>query len=146
MCRKHCGKRRKCWLPAFSPFPTMFSKDFFLGVVKSRDCVAKGELLSQVTPSVAEEAPKPAVEKMEEATVTGRPLTPGSASTKEALAKLVNNRMHVSDFYLLPLTPCFDDPDREAFLKTLDEMEKMQVTSICSVSTILAHLQSSLET
>ena len=26
--RKHCGKRRKCWLPAFSPFPTMFSKAF----------------------------------------------------------------------------------------------------------------------
>ena len=23
--RKHCGKRRKCWLPAFSPCPTMFS-------------------------------------------------------------------------------------------------------------------------
>ena len=22
---KHCGKRRKCWLPAFSPFPTLFS-------------------------------------------------------------------------------------------------------------------------
>ena len=22
---KHCGKRRKCWLPAFSSFPTMFS-------------------------------------------------------------------------------------------------------------------------
>ena len=22
---KHCGKRRKCWLPAFSPFPTMVS-------------------------------------------------------------------------------------------------------------------------
>ena len=21
---KHCGKRRKCWLSAFSPFPTMF--------------------------------------------------------------------------------------------------------------------------
>ena len=27
--RKHCGKRRKCRLPAFSPFPTMFSKDLF---------------------------------------------------------------------------------------------------------------------
>ena len=26
MNRKHCGKRRKCWLPAFSLFPTMFSK------------------------------------------------------------------------------------------------------------------------
>ena len=26
MVRKHCGKRRKCWEPAFSPFPTMFSK------------------------------------------------------------------------------------------------------------------------
>ena len=23
--RKHCGKRRKCWQPAFSPFHTMFS-------------------------------------------------------------------------------------------------------------------------
>ena len=22
---KHCWKRRKCWFPAFSPFPTMFS-------------------------------------------------------------------------------------------------------------------------
>ena len=22
--RKYCGKTRKCWLPAFSPFPTMF--------------------------------------------------------------------------------------------------------------------------
>ena len=22
---KHCGKRRKCWQPAFSPFPTAFS-------------------------------------------------------------------------------------------------------------------------
>ena len=24
--RKHCGKRRKCWSSAFSPFPTMFLK------------------------------------------------------------------------------------------------------------------------
>ena len=23
--RKHCGRRRKCWLPAFSPFSIMFS-------------------------------------------------------------------------------------------------------------------------
>ena len=23
--RKYCGKSRKCWLPAFSPFPTVFS-------------------------------------------------------------------------------------------------------------------------
>ena len=22
---KHCGKRRKCWLPAFCTFPTIFS-------------------------------------------------------------------------------------------------------------------------
>ena len=26
---KHCGEMRKCWLPAFSPFPAMFSKGFF---------------------------------------------------------------------------------------------------------------------
>ena len=36
--RKHCGKCRKCWLPAFSPFPTVFSKGFCLKVIKSRDC------------------------------------------------------------------------------------------------------------
>ena len=39
--RTHCGKRKKCWFPAFSPFPTMFSKTLFLSVVKS-DCVVKG--------------------------------------------------------------------------------------------------------
>ena len=39
--RKYCGKRRKCWLPAFSPFPTMFSKGLFPRVVKSRDCGVK---------------------------------------------------------------------------------------------------------
>ena len=35
------GKGRKCWLPAFSPFPTVFSKDFILRVFKSQDCVVK---------------------------------------------------------------------------------------------------------
>ena len=38
---KHCGNRRKCWLPAFSPFPSMFLKGF-LKVVKSMECVVKG--------------------------------------------------------------------------------------------------------
>ena len=28
------GKRRKCWLPAFSPFSTMISKGIFLWAVK----------------------------------------------------------------------------------------------------------------
>ena len=27
---KYCGKRRKCWLPAFSLLPTMFTKPFLL--------------------------------------------------------------------------------------------------------------------
>ena len=35
------GKRRECCLPAFSPFPTVFSKAFFCRVVKSWDCVVK---------------------------------------------------------------------------------------------------------
>ena len=39
--RKHCGKRRKCWLPAFSPFPTMFSTVLFPRVIKIRNCVVK---------------------------------------------------------------------------------------------------------
>ena len=40
--KKHCGKRRKCWLPAFSTFPTMFLNGFYFRVVKSLDCVVKG--------------------------------------------------------------------------------------------------------
>ena len=32
--RKHCGKRRKCWLQAFSPSPTMFSNASSFTVVK----------------------------------------------------------------------------------------------------------------
>ena len=44
MGRKHGGKRRKCWLAAFSPFPSMFSKDFLLRVVKTKDYVVKGLL------------------------------------------------------------------------------------------------------
>ena len=39
--RKYCGKRRKCCLPSFSPFPTMFSTGFLYKVVESRDCVVK---------------------------------------------------------------------------------------------------------
>ena len=37
---KHCGKRKKYWFPAFSPFPTVISIAF-LRVVKSWDCVGK---------------------------------------------------------------------------------------------------------
>ena len=33
---KHSEKMRKCWLPAFSPFPTMFSNSFFLRSFKVR--------------------------------------------------------------------------------------------------------------
>ena len=40
---KHCEKRRKCWLPAFSPFPTIFSRAFFFKDVKSRDSVVKSQ-------------------------------------------------------------------------------------------------------
>ena len=39
--RKHCGKRKKCWLPAFSPFLTMFSKECFFKVIESWKCVVR---------------------------------------------------------------------------------------------------------
>ena len=41
--RKRCGKKRKCWLSAFSPFPKMFSKGFFyfIGGVKTHYCEGK---------------------------------------------------------------------------------------------------------
>ena len=39
--RKHCEKRGKCWLPAFSPFLTMFSKASFTWALKTRDCLGK---------------------------------------------------------------------------------------------------------
>ena len=35
------GKRRKYWSPAFSPFPTVFSKAPFFRVIKSRKCVSE---------------------------------------------------------------------------------------------------------
>ena len=34
-------------LPAFSPFPPMFSKGFFVRVVKSQDCMVKSEFMRQ---------------------------------------------------------------------------------------------------
>ena len=34
-------KRRKCWLPAFSPFPIMFLKYLFHRVLESQECVVK---------------------------------------------------------------------------------------------------------
>ena len=36
--RKHPGKRGESWLPAFSPFPTMFLKGFLYRVMKSPKC------------------------------------------------------------------------------------------------------------
>ena len=43
---EHCGKRRKCWLPASSPLPTMFSKAVVSRGVKSRDCVVTSALFT----------------------------------------------------------------------------------------------------
>ena len=43
MGRKHCGKRRECWFPAFSPFPTMFSKGLLVRIFLSRDCVVESK-------------------------------------------------------------------------------------------------------
>ena len=44
---KNCGKIRKCWLPVFCPFPTMFSKGQLFRVVKSHDCVVKSKILDK---------------------------------------------------------------------------------------------------
>ena len=38
-------KKSKQWLPAFSPFPTMFFKAVFVRVAQSRHCVVKGEIV-----------------------------------------------------------------------------------------------------
>ena len=35
------ARRNKCWEPAFSPFPIIFSKAFSVRVNKNRDCVVK---------------------------------------------------------------------------------------------------------
>ena len=39
--RKHYGKRRKCWLPASSSFPVMFSKGSQFRVMKGQDHVVR---------------------------------------------------------------------------------------------------------
>ena len=43
--QKTLWERRKCWLPAFSPFHTIFSKDFFYRLVKNRNSVVKSGTL-----------------------------------------------------------------------------------------------------
>ena len=40
--RKQRGNRRNCWLPAISPFPTVFSKDLYCRHIKARACLGKG--------------------------------------------------------------------------------------------------------
>ena len=37
-------KGKKCWVPAFSPFSTIFSKAFLSRNVKSWDCVVMGKV------------------------------------------------------------------------------------------------------
>ena len=49
--RKRCGKRRKCWLPAFCPFPTVFSQACFLKFVKSQQCTVGLKPASRVNPT-----------------------------------------------------------------------------------------------
>ena len=41
--RKHCGRRRNCSLRAISPFPSVFSKDWYNKHVKTRACLGKGK-------------------------------------------------------------------------------------------------------
>ena len=38
-----CGKRRKCWLPAFSTFPTLFSIGFLLSHGHRKSSTVKSE-------------------------------------------------------------------------------------------------------
>ena len=40
---ENCVKRRKLWLPAFSPFLAICSKAFFIRIMKTRDCLVKGD-------------------------------------------------------------------------------------------------------
>ena len=48
--RKHFGKmkKKKCWLPAFSTFPTTFLKAVCFRVIKGRDCVEKSKLFTSL--------------------------------------------------------------------------------------------------
>ena len=34
--------RKHYWLPAFSPFPAIFTKSFILRIIQTGDCVLKG--------------------------------------------------------------------------------------------------------
>ena len=43
--KKHCEKRKKCWLPAFSPVPLLFTKGLFSKVIKTMDYMIKSQQL-----------------------------------------------------------------------------------------------------
>ena len=47
------GKEEKCWSPAFSPFPLVFSKAIFCRVFKSGDCVVKS-FIFDIFPAMCE--------------------------------------------------------------------------------------------
>ena len=47
---KNCGKRRKCWLPAFTPLPIIIFKGLLLEGVKNKELCGKGLTLSQTGP------------------------------------------------------------------------------------------------
>ena len=40
--RIHCVKKRKYWLPAFDPYPTLFGKAFLYRMFKPGDCEGEG--------------------------------------------------------------------------------------------------------
>ena len=47
--RKHCGKRRKCWLPAFSPFSHNVFKSLHMCSRENQGLFGKGLDLTAVT-------------------------------------------------------------------------------------------------
>ena len=47
---ENTGKRRNCLLRAISPFPTVFSKDLYCRLFKTRACLGKGYTCSFINP------------------------------------------------------------------------------------------------
>ena len=64
--RKHCGKRRKWKLPAFSPSPTVFFKAFSR-VIKSRNSVV--ERVKKLSRKQSEKEEKKKLNQNEDATM-----------------------------------------------------------------------------
>ena len=113
------GKRRKCWLPAFSlfptepafsPFPTVFLKALFLMLVESQECAVKvcykisNHFLTQTQKNPVFYSLKTYIKPIKHATKTGIDLHLETGLEKVPCKLMISLLLTLSPYNLLTLS------------------------------------------